>query len=263
MLRGYMEAGDDGSPEARLRRQLEVRSSAERRVLEGLAGRPWRRRSFEAQYSLVKKYCWWREETRVYLSRARYQTRRFLLELDYRWLEQGLIEKPGDVFWMERDTLLGLLSGTVDPAEAREQVRRHRRTAVLYRKFTPPLIIGPAATAETRGGLNGVGCSPGIGEGPARILRDLGDAHTLRRGDVLVALHANPAWTPLFSLAAAVVLEEGGLLSHCAVVAREMGVPVVVQVGRATDLIPPGCPLRVDGHRGTVERLDGKDPEHA
>lgn len=174
---------------------------------------------------------------------------------------------------MERDTLLGLASGAADRATAREQVRRHRRTAVLYREFTPPLIIGPAPAAapgeaatetaleaaepaETHGALGGVGCSPGIGEGPARILRDLGDAHALRRGDVLVAPHANPAWTPLFSLAAAVVLEEGGLLSHSAVVAREMGVPAVVQVGGACDLIPPGCPLRVDGHRGTVERLD-------
>ncbi|MBK7993475.1 MAG: hypothetical protein IPK14_08610 [Blastocatellia bacterium] len=71
----------------------------------------------------------------------------------------------------------------------------------------------------------------------------------------MIAPHTNPGWTPLFSLAAAVVLEEGGLLSHGAVVARECGIPTVLQIKQATEIFQDGQLLRVDGSRGEVEIL--------
>jgi len=83
----------------------------------------------------------------------------------------------------------------------------------------------------------------------------LDQAHELQKGEVLVAPYTNPGWTPLFHLAGGIVMEEGGLLSHGAVVAREFGIPAVIRVEHATRLLRTGQTVRVDGTRGTVEIL--------
>ncbi len=112
------------------------------------------------------------------------------------------------------------------------------------------------ATALCRGLLLGVACSAGVREGEARIIRTLDEASHFRQGEVLVTQYTNPGWTPLFSLASAIVMEEGGLLSHGAVVARECGIPAVLQVRDATRTLRDGQKLRVDGTRGFVELID-------
>jgi len=101
----------------------------------------------------------------------------------------------------------------------------------------------------------GVGCSAGVAEGPARIVSDLSQAGLVKKGDVLFTLYTNPSWTPLFSLVSAVVLEQGGMLSHAAVVSRECGVPCVVQAPNITQLVRNGQRVRVDGATGTITVL--------
>jgi phosphoenolpyruvate synthase/pyruvate phosphate dikinase len=86
----------------------------------------------------------------------------------------------------------------------------------------------------------------------ARVVRSLADADRLAPGEVLVAETTAPPWTPLFGIAAAVVTDTGGILSHSAVVAREYGIPAVVGAGDATMLIADGDLVEVDGDAGTV-----------
>jgi pyruvate,water dikinase len=74
----------------------------------------------------------------------------------------------------------------------------------------------------------------------------------IRRGDVVVARHTDPGWTPIFSMIGGIVMEEGGLLNHCSIVARELGVPSIVGVRRATRLIPAGARVTIDGGAGIV-----------
>ena len=77
----------------------------------------------------------------------------------------------------------------------------------------------------------------------------------MRPGDVLVARATNPGWTPLFLIAAAAVVERGGMLSHAAIVAREVGIPVVVEVAHASSTFVDGEEVRVDGDTGLVEAI--------
>lgn len=86
----------------------------------------------------------------------------------------------------------------------------------------------------------------------AKVVRSLEDSYKVQSGDVLVCRTTSPAWTPLFTRAAAVVAETGGILAHCAIVAREYGVPCVVAVSGCTDLIQDGAMITVDGTEGTV-----------
>jgi pyruvate,water dikinase len=86
------------------------------------------------------------------------------------------------------------------------------------------------------------------------VVRKL-EGSTLGKGEILVAPYTDPAWTPLFPLAAGLVTEVGGLMTHGAVVAREYGIPAIVGVDRATDMIPDGSRVRVNGTEGYVELL--------
>lgn len=284
-------------PNQQIARQERVRQEEEKRAREILKKRfgriffPLVWKKFKSELDLVRRLAWWREETRVYLSRARYHTRRFLKEQGSRWAKAGVLQSADDVFWLSRDEVLGLLEGTADVPAVQRRVKHRRRIPIMYRNFVPPAVIAPgwarilpvrtprkARTGEETGEVQarvyleqsareetpsvesvavytGIGCSGGSVTGRARVVRSLQEASSLESGEVLVAPFANPGWTPLFSVACAIVLEEGGLLSHSAVVAREYGIPAVLQVEGATSKIRTGDLLLVDGSRGTVEVL--------
>ncbi len=116
----------------------------------------------------------------------------------------------------------------------------------------PPPIVMPASGGAV---LRGIGASSGVVEGTARVLMHAHEMNDLVPGEIIVAPTTDVGWTPLFLLAAGVVTELGGPLSHAAVVAREFGVPSVVNVDGVTRALRTGDRIRIDGDRGTVERL--------
>ena len=125
-----------------------------------------------------------------------------------------------------------------------------------YRDFVPPNELGRGVTTradetfEGKDVLRGVGCSPGIVEGPVRILHSLDEVGTIRKGDILVTRFTDPGWTPALGLVAGVVTEVGGMLSHAAVIGREYGIPAVLNVPGATKALHSGQRVRVDGTTG-------------
>jgi pyruvate,water dikinase len=111
------------------------------------------------------------------------------------------------------------------------------------------------AVADASAVIQGIACSAGRVTAPARVLRGPEDFDQMAPGEVLVAAITTPAWTPLFAMAAAVVTDVGGPLSHGSIVAREYGIPAVLGTGSATRRIRSGQTIAVDGGRGTVEIL--------
>ena len=120
---------------------------------------------------------------------------------------------------------------------------------------TPPSVQLPPAGGDI---MKGMGASSGIVEGNARVLLSASQMSDLQPGEILVVHTTDVGWTPLFCIAAGVVTELGGPLSHAAVVARELGVPSVVNVDSVTRALKTGDRVRVDGDRGIVERLPTK-----
>ena len=116
----------------------------------------------------------------------------------------------------------------------------------------------PEPTEERLGGggtgtvLRGVGAIGGSATGTVRLVRSVAELSRVRPGDVLLARSTDPAWTPLFSLIAAVITETGGMLSHAAIVAREVGIPAVLAVPEVMERLEDGAEVRVDGERGIV-----------
>jgi phosphoenolpyruvate synthase/pyruvate phosphate dikinase len=110
---------------------------------------------------------------------------------------------------------------------------------------------GPVAEVS-EGQVSGLGASPGVATGTARVIRSPEEFGKLKNGDILVAPFTNPIWTPLFAIAGGVVTEVGGMLSHGAIVAREYGIPAVMGIPGATGTMSDGKTVRVDGNRGIV-----------
>jgi pyruvate,water dikinase len=115
-------------------------------------------------------------------------------------------------------------------------------------------LVGAEVIDEQSTGLRlqGTGTSPGVVTGRVRVLRSLSDGHQLKAGEILVARATDPGWTPLFLKAGGVIMELGGMLSHGAVVAREYGLPAVVNIQGAMSRLEDGDVVTIDGRRGVV-----------
>lgn len=197
------------------------------------------------------------------MARAHYLSHRFFAELGRRWAKAEFIADAGDVFYLTREQVLDVFAHKLSSIAARAAIARYKRIQAAFRNFDAPWTIGQTAKSpndQTAKLFNlpttkyiGVGCGAGRACGRVRVITDLAEAGKLQKGEILVAPYTKPGWTPLFSLAAGIVMEEGGLLSHGAVVAREVGIPAVLQIKHATKIFRDGQMICVDGTHGTVE----------
>ena len=195
--------------------------------------------------------------------------RRLVLAVGRRLVARDLLDDAPDVFYMYRTEVEEALNGANGDYRALAGARAEEMA--LWSRRDPPATIGANGGSPPRfegrfsgfrsgfagdeSTLTGSGASAGVGRGPARVLSSLVQSDRLRQGDVLVARTTMPAWTPLFAVASAIVVETGGVLSHAAVTAREYGTPAVLGVENATRAVHDGQLLEVDGSRGTVRIL--------
>jgi rifampicin phosphotransferase len=182
--------------------------------------------------------------------------RMILLEFGGRMVLAGVIDQVDDVFHLSRADLETYVHGEWDGSDFRALVAERRRVRESQLAGPPPpdLIGAPAVSAAPARTLRGLPASPGVACGPARLIAHPSDSARLQRGDILVAPSTDPGWTPLFLRCAAVVTEVGGLLSHGAIVARELGLPAVVNVAGVLEVLEDGELVSVDGNRGLIER---------
>jgi pyruvate,water dikinase len=191
-----------------------------------------------------------REDTHFYLTRPLPVLRRVLLELGRRLVVDGVLDTPEEVFHLRLEELragerstTGLRSAVLARAVRRDElagVRMFDRSAVF------------PATEDGESLVVGTGASGGSATGPVRVIHDASGFGSLRTGEILVCGYTNPAWTPLFRRAAAVVVDTGGIASHAAIVAREYGIPAVMGTVDATTRLTDGQLVTVDGDRGRV-----------
>ena len=211
-------------------------------------------------------------------SRGCYQIRQVFMEFGRRFAEASVIERADDIFHLTPDVIretahaLPKLDRRQLVADRQAEIERYRGVELPQAVGTPPpgpppdnpmtrmlgKFFGKRPEPSTDPNvLNGAAGSPGVARGTARIILSLEEAGKVRPGDVLVARTTAPPWTPLFATVAAIVTDTGGVLSHCAVVAREYRVPAVVGTGNATTAIQDGQLVEVDGDRGVVRIIAG------
>jgi pyruvate,water dikinase len=211
-----------------------------------------------------------REQVKDAAVRAMLEAKLPFVELGRRLAERGVIEHPRHVFLLldrELDEIVTAPGGwrerlarrAADFAELGSRVPPY---VVVYGTSTPPISQWPlradggtVTKAAAGDELKGLGVSPGVARGRARVAAGLADLTDLEPGDIIVCSTTDPSWVPLFLVAGGVVCDIGAPSSHAAIVSREIGVPCVVSVTRARDRIADGTPVEIDGLAGTVRVL--------
>jgi pyruvate,water dikinase len=203
-----------------------------------------------------------RERTKTTVVRAIHGVRLQARELAWR-LARRCGGEPSDLWLLlenELDDYLadpGSFAGTVAERRQQRDLLAEREPPFFFSRQQPPMTEWPRRHApmdpvEAGEILTGLPGCPGVARGRARVVTDPSDPRELTQGDVLVAPATDPAWTPLFVPAEAVIVDVGALMSHAAIVSRELGIPCAVSVPNATRRIPDGALVEVDGTRGTV-----------
>jgi pyruvate,water dikinase len=216
-----------------------------------------------------------RENLRFERTRLFGRVRRIFVELGRRYADAGALDEPRDVFYLTIDEALGWAGGTTASGDIRAVARARKAEFARYHEMPAPpdrfetrgLVHGgawAASAASPEGtalpaGLSdderrGTGCYPGVVRGPVRVVRDPRNA-VLEPGEILVAERTDPGWVMLFPAAKALLVERGSLLSHSAIVARELGLPAVVSVPGLTSWLTTGDEVEMDGRTGVIRRL--------
>ncbi|MEV0296906.1 aminotransferase class III-fold pyridoxal phosphate-dependent enzyme [Nocardia sp. NPDC050710] len=218
-------------------------------------------KSVDKHVERMRQYLVARERMREFSSQCYAIVRAYVVEAGVRLAAAGTLEYADDAFQLSIHELSDLVAGRVEVAELTPRIVYRRAVYAGYRDLTPPHELGGGVTVGAvreigDGDLTGLGCSPGVAEGTARVITALSDIDQLREGDILVTRFTDPGWTPALGLVAAVVTEVGGMLSHAAVIGREYGIPAVLNVAGATSAVRSGQRIRVDGSAGVISVLD-------
>ncbi len=196
----------------------------------------------------------------------RYMTilRNILLEMGKRMVEKNMIQEVNDIFFLHFDETVKYFNADEPAIYYKKIIAQRMEEYAENKEITPPAVIRGEYTGESepepeyksQDTFYGLSVSPGIVRGRAKIVHRSDNDEKIEPGEILVAPFTDPGWTPYFVPAAGLVMEIGGLLSHGSIVAREYGLPAVVNVRGATKAIKNGQLLEVNGDEGTVKILE-------
>ena len=269
ILQGYIRVSEDEAPDRHYEASIAQREQLLAQARERLAGEPEQLGQIEGLHAMASHYLTLTEDHNYYIDQIGNAVIRLpILELGRRLVERGWLESQDDVFLLYTAEIQAGLAGT----DRRALAGQRRAEMARWAEGIPPPVLGeppppsgdPLETAIQRmfglpvepsrdpSVLTGIGASHGTARGTARVVHDLSEASKVEPGDVLVCEMTMPAWTPLFSTVSAVVADTGGVLSHCAIVSREYGLPCVVGTMMGTAVLQDGMTVTVDGGQGLV-----------
>ncbi|MGM0386000.1 MAG: PEP-utilizing enzyme, partial [Actinomycetota bacterium] len=224
-----------------------------------LVDSPDLRHSSRRVWKWAAAYTRHREETSSLYAYTYGQYRPLVLALGERLTDLGALAGREEIFHLTRDEVRRVVGGALTPDEARSVVAsRQAEIAGAEEWELPEVVVGdvvPLSPAERRSSLCGLAVSRGRYTGRVVACRGLADLERIKDGDVVVVPFSDASWTPLFLRAGAIVAESGGMLSHSAILARELGVPAVTSVRDALGLAD-GDLVTVDGFTGVVVRVE-------
>jgi pyruvate,water dikinase len=253
----YRQQDDDKDPRRSAARRTRERQVAEAELLANMPGLPSR---IAARFViwLVRRNMPMRGIGKASFLRSLDIARAAARRIGELLVADAILDNVDDVMYLTADEISAVI-----PANARNLVAERKAEQARYRAFQIPTSFWGAPQPSTGRGdsapsdaeLTGIGASAGVVDGIARVVTDPSFAE-VEAGEVLVAATTDPSWASVMLISAALVVDIGGTLSHAAVVARELGIPCVVNTGSGTTSLRTGDRVRVDGTRGTVTVLD-------
>ncbi len=228
--------------------------------LKQLPGGKRKAKETKRMISLIRNFIGYREYPKYGMINRYFVYKQALLKEAEQLVQANVIYEKEDIYYLTFEELREVVrTNKLDY----QIISKRKDEYKLYEKLTPPRVItsdGEIIAGEYKRenlpaeAIVGLPVSSGVIEGRARVILNMEDAD-LEDGDILVTSFTDPSWTPLFVSIKGLVTEVGGLMTHGAVIAREYGLPAVVNVGNATKLINDGQKIRVNGTEGYVEIL--------
>jgi pyruvate,water dikinase len=245
-------------------------AATDKAMMEATAGMdPATEAAFRGAIGSARRFAGWRESGKSSCIKIMNEARMALIELGERLESKGVLDHSRQIFIALDEELdsLALEEMTLRPILA----QREKEWNLLKELEVPMFLDGskpiPPISEVPRKGANraekaakgtiltGAAASTGIVEGVARVITGTDAISEFQPGEILVAPQTDPSWTPLFMVASAVIVDTGSMGSHAMIVARELGIPCVAGLPKATEMIGTGTRVRVDGAAGTVEIL--------
>lgn len=280
MLRNYLALDDPAALdiEAMHAREQQIRGDAENTVAESLAGKPFKRWIFQRVLVRARLGVKNRENMRFARTRIYGVVRELLRAMGAQLAEEKVLVDREDIFYLTIDEVWDFVKGTAVSTRLSDlsKLRREEYAAYQDEKEQPEerfmtygmvyyrnLFHGIADEVEgAEGELRGIGVCAGTVTGEAKVIRDPSDNVQLSR-EILVAERTDPGWVPLYPAVSGILIERGSVLSHSAVVAREMGIPTIVGIRGLLKHVSSGDTVKMDGRSGVIELTDSEDAVNA
>lgn len=260
IIRAHVQQPPARSVSALRREQDAARAVALQRIRAAFSWRVHEWLFFRWCHARLARYLALREANRHALMHFSTATRRLLMLIGRHFADGRVLAAPDDIFFLTVDEIRRVVRDHGRDWKALVAARRaeRERNATLE---APDTVVGtgPAAPAQAGGVpgiLTGLPISPGCAEGPARLVRSPEDRARVKPGDILIVAVIDPGMAPLFGLAAGVVAEMGGTLSHGAIIVREYGLPALANVPGAMRQLADGERVALDASRGEVRRIE-------
>lgn len=211
---------------------------------------------FERNYNSLRENHLIREDTLFALEMLFTAGRKIAQEFGQRLANQGFLQVPTDIVFLNKDEISRVLYHQLAREECLKLVSVRKKHYSINKTLWRNSLIKTSEHKHDGGVIKGLAGSPGLIEGPVRVINNVKDFDKLRKGEILVCPYTDPTWTPLFGLAAAVAADTGGPLSHAAIVAREYGIPAVLGTKVGTSFFKDGDTVVVNGSAGLVYKKE-------
>lgn len=239
--------------------EKEVYRETRAEIARRLRGKPKQFAAFEWAVDTVRGFVIAREASLFLLEEIVGRMREIANHLADHFVTEGKLRNGRNLYYLSLNDLDALAAGE----RVEEIVSLAVQRETVWKRMRDTWDHPADGLKEHRKSLKGAAVSRGVAVGAVKVVRGADEFHKLQSGDILVCSSTTPAWTPLFSVAAAVVTDVGGVLSHAAIVARECGIPAVMGCMNATNTFVDGELIEVNGTTGTVRRLTQSSKESA
>ena len=256
----------------------DVQEHSKRNILEeqkniysGLKINPLKKYILKKSVFYAKKFIRLRENLRYERTKVFGMVRKIMKKMGEHLKESCLIDNERDIFYLTVDEIFGLVDGSIIDIDLKnlinlrkEEYRKYETSAILPDRFLTRGFLGENFEYEDLIGnsqldentLKGTGCSKGIVKGKVKIVLNPMSTE-VEEGDIVVTKSTDPSWVMVFPLLKGLIVEKGSLLSHSAIISREMNIPAIVGVQGATSILKTGDMVQFDGSTGIIKKLNG------
>lgn len=246
----------------------DIRLAAESLLKEKLKGKPFKLRKLKRLIAKARYFVSNRENLRYERTRVFGITRAYFLEIGKKLTQNNVIEDTRDIFYLRKEEISQYNLGTVVFQDLKSTISQRKKEHAEFRELPEMaeriVTYGPVHVNndffendefDATNGLEGIGCCPGIVKAKVRVVHSPDELEDLN-GDILVTTCTDPGWVTLFPSAGAIIVERGSLLSHSAIVSREMGIPCIVGVTGLLKTLKTGDIIEMNGSTGKIKILE-------